>query len=420
MEDRSIYLKTSGRRWCFVWNNYTESNVEVLKNLQADKFDYLIFGFEIGENGTKHLQGYIEFDNSYKGSTVKSRLDPVNKGKSKVSVEPARCRLAAIEYCRKAETKDPERDPQVIEICHKAKEQGKRNDWHDIRDMIKEGANYLEIANVFPSQAGRYFAGIEKMIAAQQAHDNQIKAKEQFADAPLRPWQQKLIEFINYDLQGDRKITWYVDPEGGAGKSWMKRYLVSTMNAIAFGNNRMCDIAHAWNGEPLVIFDFTRETEERINYSAIEDIKNGYLFSPKYNSVAKNYKSPTVICFSNFQPRQSAFSQDRWDIRSMNDENTEQVSTEDLNNLVENVDDSHTVNVQQVEFANNVPKYEKFVLKNETSTKVDSPSRNTIPAGWRRTKPTEGPSMEILKLHFGDWDNNKDNIGAPGDLDALG
>ncbi len=54
------------RNYVFTLNNYTTVQVEIIKTL---KVKYLIFGYEVGSNGTPHLQGYVEL---MKRKTLKS------------------------------------------------------------------------------------------------------------------------------------------------------------------------------------------------------------------------------------------------------------------------------------------------------------------------------------------------------------
>lgn len=48
-------------RWCFTLNNYTKEEHSSIVLVFKDKSKLYIIGDEIGESGTPHLQGYVEF-----------------------------------------------------------------------------------------------------------------------------------------------------------------------------------------------------------------------------------------------------------------------------------------------------------------------------------------------------------------------
>lgn len=53
------------RGWCFTLNNYTEEDfVKFTKGEHINTLERWIVGKEIGESGTKHLQGYYYFKNA--------------------------------------------------------------------------------------------------------------------------------------------------------------------------------------------------------------------------------------------------------------------------------------------------------------------------------------------------------------------
>lgn len=74
------------------------------------------------------------------------------------------------------------------------------------------------------------------------------------------------------------------------------------------------DIAHAYNYEEYVVFDIARAEKEFINYSIIESFKNGFLFSGKYDSTTKIFKSAKVVIFANVAPDEDKWSNDRYDV----------------------------------------------------------------------------------------------------------
>lgn len=63
------------RRWCFTLNNYTNEELsQVTEISKKNSFDYFIFGKEIGESGTPHLQGYLEAKNAVRLTTLKNQI----------------------------------------------------------------------------------------------------------------------------------------------------------------------------------------------------------------------------------------------------------------------------------------------------------------------------------------------------------
>jgi len=58
-------IKSVGQsfNWCFTLNNYTDEEMEQIKNLAPSGIiQYIAFGEEIGEEGTPHLQGYLRLN----------------------------------------------------------------------------------------------------------------------------------------------------------------------------------------------------------------------------------------------------------------------------------------------------------------------------------------------------------------------
>ena len=49
------------KKWCFTLCNYTPEDVEYLKSSNVPLCQKIMFQSEIGEEGTPHLQGWVEF-----------------------------------------------------------------------------------------------------------------------------------------------------------------------------------------------------------------------------------------------------------------------------------------------------------------------------------------------------------------------
>lgn len=132
----------------------------------------------------------------------------------------------------------------------------------------------------------------------------------------LKEWQKTCVTLLKN--QTDRKVLWIVDREGNSGKSWLCKYLYDTedCNLLIGGSNR--DVSYTFkNGvAEIVVFDFCR-SYGNIPYRLIESLKNGFLFSEKYESKVIHFESPKVLICSNRYPDWDQLSKDRWEVHSV-------------------------------------------------------------------------------------------------------
>jgi hypothetical protein len=143
------------------------------------------------------------------------------------------------------------------------------------------------------------------------------KRKSKFAK-PLKQWQQGIKDIIEGEVC-DRSVYWMYDESGGAGKSFMSGYLQTHHNAFVNSGGKTADIAHAYDEQPIVVFDLPRTIVDHMDhiYSVIESLKNGCIFSGKYESRTKTFDAPHVIVFANFKPDLTKLSADRWKVSSI-------------------------------------------------------------------------------------------------------
>lgn len=189
-------------------------------------------------------------------------------------------------------------------------------------EIIKQGGNQEDVikANpqlLFKSQSVRQAIEIFRPKVS-------FNLLEEYST--LRPYQQYILEIANQQPD-KRKIYWIYDNIGNAGKTELADHLEDQLNFKRFVNGKTADIAHSWNGEN-VVFDLSRTTEGRINWEVIEQLKNGRVFSGKYESCSKKYNRPHLFVFSNFLPEvrnsygRDTISRDRWEIYEMEQDYT--------------------------------------------------------------------------------------------------
>nr|QKN88869.1 MAG: replication-associated protein [Cressdnaviricota sp.] len=288
-------------RWCFTLNNPTDAEHayfnELSSSIHSHGIRYLVYGREVGDGGTPHLQGFVIFDRRLRLGSVRDLLG--NRG----HYECARAASdSASNYCKKdgdftesGTLPDKRRSaPSVADFCQ----------WVRGTGNVSE----REIANKFPGLFLRY-------------GDRLMKLKEHILDPPvleenvLNDWQTELHETLTKEAD-DRTIDFYIDIEGGKGKSFFCRWMVSKypdMVQILSGGKRD-DLAHAIDvTKRIFLFNLPRGGIEFMQYSILEQLKDRVVFSPKYSSSTKILKYVAhVVVFCNEHPDETKMSVDRY------------------------------------------------------------------------------------------------------------
>jgi len=284
--------------WCFTLNNYTDEDIERLSKLiDEKKATYLIYGKEVGAEGTPHLQGVIFFSKRLRLAQAKRLLG------ANLHVEIPRNLNASIQYCKK--------EGDWIELGSRENNRGKRSDLDCFKEDVKGGVLDLKTLREKHSEVYAKYT----RFCLEYVQDNFPKLEVPVFE--YRSWQRFLIEKL--ELPPDRrKIIFVVDEVGNSGKSWFAHYYCQqhddTCQVLLPG--KKADMAFVLKPNINVLFlDAPRSKQgEFIQYDFLEDLKNGYIFSNKYESRIKTYSPMHVVVNMNERPDMTKLSEDRYDI----------------------------------------------------------------------------------------------------------
>lgn len=224
------------KRWCFTYNNYPNDWKENIVPILEKCGKYCI-GEEIGETGTPHLQGYIEFNVKCRPKSV-LHINNIHWEKCKGS------RIQNLNYCK------------------------------------KNGIYYQNFYLEYKCKIDNFFE-----------------------------WQKTLLSIINKE-PNDRDIHWIWEPTGCAGKTTFQKYLHSHYDDVIVLSGKGHDMKNGvvkfiQNNDKhpkLVLINIPRSSHKFVSYSGIEEIKDMFFFSGKYESDNVNGPNPHVLVFSNSEP----------------------------------------------------------------------------------------------------------------------
>ena len=235
------------------------------------------------------------------------------------------------------ENKDEELKKYLIKIENEYQEklvQGKK-----IYKMLGEGVvSYQALPREMKEDVDHYM-------------ENQADFRD-VGNVELKPWQESLLEYVQQPC--DREIFWVVGQEGNEGKNWFQKYVKSWLgarrvvtgidikanNASIFQALRKCPIATA----DIFLFNIGKSMKQfdKINYDALEQMKDGEPFASRYNSQLLKIRVPNVVMvFSNSPPDVNELAKVRFRVFNINNNELEHI----VMNKKENVDSDSDVEI---------------------------------------------------------------------------
>lgn len=237
-------------RWCFTLNNYSDDQVKLIRSILSDSSKFYIFGFEVGEEGTPHLQGYVEF---------KKKVRPRNIICKEIHWEKARFSKAINKtYCSK--------------------------DGHYWIDGVEVKPIKI-ITNLYDWQSD-----IVKILEA-DADDRTINW---ICESTGNVGKSALVKYICVKNKTAIVVS-------GKSNDMKNAILMFNTNNGYFPKIIIVDMPRSYNSDYL-------------NISTLEEIKNGCFYSGKYEGGMCVFNCPHVLVFSNAYPDTDLLSTDRWNI----------------------------------------------------------------------------------------------------------
>lgn len=304
----STLIRPKSTRWCFTHNNYDSDSEDLITGFFTADCKYGVFGREVGDSGTRHLQGFFVLDCTGSRSLdwVRNRF-PVQG----VHFEAARGSTSqAADYCKK--------DGDFYEFGQPS-EPGRRNDLHSAfewgREFLREHGRAPTSPEIVRSG---HFAVYVKNARFRPALMKLVEVKKRLEFDSLRDWQVSFAEELLIEAD-DRKIIFYVDSVGNAGKSYFCRWMLEHHGAVTqiLSAGKEVDLAYMIEEfKSVFLFDISRGRLEFLQYSILESLKNGFVQSTKYASAVKALPHKAhVVVFTNEEPDITKLSEDRYDIR---------------------------------------------------------------------------------------------------------
>ena len=272
-------------RWIFSVSNHGDLDMELLHGIwqqQRHPLRYLCYARD-----EKEIKGYLEFK---KGTQVY-----LSQMRSLFGDAAQRTMF----QLAKGSKQQLIRQCSAIGNLQEMKEETERITLEEMAEELRVNGEG-ETARKYGDDFWSNYAAIKNTVARMKSIEAEEVIREKMKNMELRPWQKWVVSMMEF--QGDRRVLFVVDEAGGLGKTWLTKWYHVNLQAAVYTTTKRGDVAYAYNEESGVIFDLSRSQLEKINFDTIESLKNGMIFSTKYESRLKLYQPPRAVVFMNKRP----------------------------------------------------------------------------------------------------------------------
>jgi len=273
------------KEWCFTWNNWNLGpmvngihrderliNKAKLKAFfKKRKATMYLVGVEKGEEKeVPHLQGYVEFKQRIRLSTLRKLVGELEDN-APFWIRALGSRTENANYCSKSGT-------------------------------------WFSFGAIYPEEP----------------------LNDPFENVTMHQWQKDITNIcIERCIPHSREIYWLTDEEGCAGKtSWAKHMCIKykDTHGVLYVSGKAADMKFAvadmlmehGRCPKIIILGIPRARSAlAVSYPGLEELKDGLFFSTKYKSGMVLYNTPHIVVLANSRPLENRLTRDRikeWDL----------------------------------------------------------------------------------------------------------
>ncbi|QDJ95269.1 replication-associated protein [Capybara virus 31_cap3_4029] len=247
--------------WHFRFSNYEKHHIDGLDALFREICSDWVFQEEIGKEGTPHLQGAIRLKKEMRWTAFSPD--------KRIHWEP-QISLNNNTYC-----------------C-------KNDDTKKVGGRVCFGGSYRPKEQEYKCVINKFY-----------------------------DWETEICNILKQEPD-NRTLYWYWEENGCAGKTTFQKYIFTHYKNVMMLSGKGSDmkngiVTYIKNNEQtpkIILINIPKSIDMNyVSYSGIEEVKDMFFYSGKYEGGMVCGPNPHIIIFANREPNYNLFSPDRWKVR---------------------------------------------------------------------------------------------------------